>query len=83
MSLWWEFLPKKSTDHDPMPLEISLEDDDSVEIIYDHSKESDIEDVVFILAGEYPTTLNSLNTLSCSSTNLNSYVNFIQRESDA
>lgn len=82
MSLWWEFLPKKSTDHEPMTLTISLESNDTVGILYDHSEESDITNVVFILAGDYPTNLNSLNTWSCSSTNMNSFVDFTIRESD-
>ena len=75
-------MPKKSTDHEPMPLSVNLDGEDTIVILYDHSEDTNIDDVIYILAAEYPTTLNSLNTLSCSSTNSESFVNFIKRELD-
>jgi len=37
-SLWWEFFPKKQTDHDPIPITVNLEGDDTVAILYDHEE---------------------------------------------
>ena len=66
-----------------MPLTVTLENgDDELEILYDHTAEEDIKDVVFILAGNYPTVLNSLYTVACSSTNSESLVQFNIRSLD-
>ena len=66
-----------------MPLTVTLENgDDELKISYDHTAEEDIKDVVFILAGNYPTALNSLETVACSSTNTESLVQFNIRSLD-